>query len=67
MGNSAQFMAAIATAWLDGEICRRQGKDQPASVRADRLHAEYVQEERADLRGIRGGRSHCIPVITQQS
>jgi hypothetical protein len=39
---------------MDGELGRRQREDEPAPAGVCRRHAQYVCEERPDLRGFRG-------------
>jgi hypothetical protein len=45
---------AWTVSWVNGKLGRGQSENEPASARVSRRHAQYVCEERAHLRGIRG-------------
>jgi len=49
-----KLMTAPAVSWMNRELGRGQGEDEPASPRVCRRHAENVGEERADLLGFGG-------------
>jgi hypothetical protein len=52
--HEVELVMAWTVGWVNGKLGRGQSENKPASARVRRWHAQYVCEERARLRGIRG-------------
>jgi hypothetical protein len=52
--HEVELVMACTLSWVNGKFGRGQSENEPASARISRRHAQYVCEERAHFRGIRG-------------
>ena len=55
---------ARTVGWMNSELGRGQGENEPASACVCRPYAEHVREERTDLLSLQENTIACIPVIT---
>ena len=52
--HEVELVMACTVSWVNRKLGRGQSENEPASARVSRWHAQYVCEECAHLRGIRG-------------